>query len=221
MAADLRALLYYDDLPGLMDWILTHYDQLGTTVLDHDGWFGEMTPFDYAIFVGAVRCVTWFLQTGVSPNAVHPQLDPLHYVDQSSEAMVTVLLKYGANPNVRARTNAPVSLLYHKAVWSYGTADRAIARRLFWAGARLTDEDKRMPVTARSERVMVDLILEAEAIMNRRVTQCRLACMIILRCMPGPRDCTRDWVRRMVWPRRHGQEWLPGVELPGFLKEVD
>lgn len=222
MTTDLRALLYHDDLPGLIDWILAHYDQLGTMILDDDAWFGEMTLFEYAVLVGAVRCVTWFLQTGMmNPNAKPPFLDSLHYVERNGEAMVTVLLKYGANPNLRARTNAPVSVLYHRAVWFHDTTDLVIARRLFWAGARLTDDDKRTPTQYANSQAHVEMILQAEAIMNRRVAQCRLACMILLARMPGPRDCTRDWVRRMVWPTRHGREWLPGVELPGFLKEVD
>lgn len=92
---------------------------------------------------------------------------------------------------------------------------------LFWAGARLTVLDKTTRFYTEERKENRAIVLAAERVLNHRINACRKACIAILVCMPGDRSCTRDWVRRFLWPTRDRRFWAPQLEMSNDYKREE
>jgi hypothetical protein len=93
------------------------------------------------------------------------------------------------------------------------------ARHFLWRGARLNafDVSERHALSGLQFHHL-QMLLAAERALDGRLNRCRGVCIAILHCMPGPRDCTRDWVRRLIWSTRQKRVWYPEYQMPQAYK---
>lgn len=162
----------------------------------------------------APRCLEWLLKNGCNPNALTSTgCHPLHLAGIGCVECVDLLIGYGVCVNVAHPSEPEHSVLYH---WAVEHSPRESGARLFWAGARLNGgADKKRELMPGGQCIVNrDNLLQAEYVVKQRVQACRRLCIALLVCMPGPRDCTRDWVRRLVWSTRDRRVWYSGTLLP-------
>lgn len=206
---EVRGFILKDNLESLIQWRL-----------DNPTLF---QPWAKQIFIssvkeGSLRCIEWFLQNGADPNQLfYTQSDCDEY------AVISLLIRYGANPtaNCDVGTIPMTSQLFYFACSAPPKTGDPIAHLLFWAGARLTTGDKIYSVNNDYVRSRRCIVLDAENTMDERKARCRSVCILFLRFMPGPKDCTRDWIKRFLWPLKFKRVWQPEKELPEFLRGPD
>lgn len=228
MKAVIRALIEADDGAGLERCILVEYGRQSLSTLyltippgrrnrKHRG----IRIFDCAVWMGALQCI----QIGLTYNLCDLNVPDkhgrvtLHYLHDRVGEIFPLLLQFGANPRVQDPPNHHSLLFLHAVMPSHPYTP--IVKWLLFGGVRLNQKDKDAELSRDDQVQARAAVLEAEHILALRVAQCRRTCIAIIRAMPGPRDCTKDWVRRFLWPMRHCQAWMPGTRLPYFLQRED
>lgn len=210
--------LINDDLASLQEWHKRHPDiALDRTLrkwdrLDAAGLDDDWNLLHVAVQWRAVRIAEWLLHNGSNPN--FPSSGgryALQFVIRGREKLLELLIRYGACARITGFPASPHTLIYHYLLAGYPSSMKAT---LFWAGARLTPEERKMIIYSSHTCEDREDLMFAERLVAARVRSCRAACVVILACMPGPKDCTRDWVRRLVWSTRDRRVWFRHVQMP-------
>lgn len=181
----------------------------------------KIRPFNYAVWLGALRCLRVMLEIkhyDVNSLDRH-RFVALFFLNINQERVFQLLVAHGANLKYQTPPYRH-SLLYHHCITKQN-AHQCIRAGLLFGGARLNDLDKGTELDHNWQIENRDAVLETQHILDLRVAQCRRTCIALIQAMPGDRSCTRDWVRRFLWPMRHCQAWLPGKRVPYFLQREE